>query len=126
MTPEQALQFGAYLRIKREDHGLSLRGLAGLTGVEMTTISRLEQGKSHTPNPERLRRIAHVLDIPVNDLFVMANYVEPNELPTPRPYLRAKFPDLPQEAVDQADRYLANLMREHGVVTDGPLPGEDE
>jgi hypothetical protein len=49
-----------------------------------------------------------------------------SDLPLPRPYLRAKYPDLPPEAVEQAERYLTRLMRQHGVVADGPAPGEDE
>lgn len=126
MTLEQAELFGAYVRAKREDHGLSIQSLATLTRVDWTTIRRIEQGKFLAPGPDKLKRIAKVLDIPSHDLFALAQYLDADELPTPKPYLRAKFPDLPAEAVDEADRYLAELMREHGVDSNGPAPGEDE
>lgn len=126
MNPEHAQRFGAYLRQQREARGLSIREVARRVGVQDTTILRFERGEFLAPAPDKLRRLALALDLPANDLFVMAEYVTPEELPTPRPYLRAKYPDLPPEAVEEAERYLANLMREHGVTSDGPAPGEDE
>jgi transcriptional regulator with XRE-family HTH domain len=125
MSPEQAVRFGTYLRERREAQQLSKMEVARLIGVQDTTIMRLEQGKFLAPAPDKLRRLAQVLDIPPNDLFVMADYMVADELPSPSLYLRAKYPDLPPEAIEEMEQYLQGLMREHGATT-GPKAGEDE
>lgn len=126
MSPEHAQRLGAYLRARREQLGLSIRGVAERIEVEPTTVMRLEQGKFLAPAPDKLRRLALALNLAPNDLFVMADYVQPNELPSPALYLRAKYPDLPPEALEEAERYLAQLMLDHGASGQGPRPGEDE
>jgi transcriptional regulator with XRE-family HTH domain len=125
MSPEQAIRFGAYLRERREAQQLSIREVARRVGIQDTTIMRLEQGKFSAPAPDKLRRLSEVLDIPPNDLFVMADYMVADELPSPSLYLRAKYPDLPPEAIEEMEQYLQGLMREHGA-TGGPKAGEDE
>jgi transcriptional regulator with XRE-family HTH domain len=126
MTPEQARFLGIFIRDHRVAHNMSARGLASAARVDVTTITRIESGQFMKPSTDKLRRIATALDIPVHDLLQLADYLTAAELPPPKPYLRTKFPDLPPEAVDQAERYLTELMREHGVVPNGPAPGEDE
>lgn len=126
MSPEHAQRFGAYLRARRELLGLSIRGVAERIDVEPSTVMRLEQGKYQAPAPDKLRRLALALELPPSDLFAMAEYVMPNELPSPALYLRAKYPDLPPEALEEAERYLTQLMRGHGASGQGPSPGEDE
>ena len=126
MTPDQAHVLGAFIRDHREASGLSARGLAAGAGVDVTTITRIESGSVLNPSMDRLRRIAAALEVPPHDLLQLADHLTAAELPPPRPYLRTKYPDLPPEAIDQADQYLTQLMREHGVVPDGPAPGEDE
>lgn len=51
-----------YLRVWRLWRGLSIRELAKLAGVSVTTISRLENGVSH-PNFLTLQRLAKGLDL---------------------------------------------------------------
>ena len=118
MSPEQAEQLGVYLRSKREELGLSVRGLARQAELDNSTVLRLEQGKFLAPGPDKLRRIADVLGLPVNDIFVMADYVVPDELPSPARYFRAKYPRLPQVAVDEMERHLSDLIREHEADDD--------
>jgi transcriptional regulator with XRE-family HTH domain len=126
MTPEQAKALGAFIRSRREACQLSARGLAAAADVDVTTVTRLEGGEFANPTPDKLRRIAHVLGVSSTDLFALADYVTPDELPAPALYLRVKYPDLPTAAVDEMARMLAEQMREHGVQLDGPQPGEDE
>ena len=126
MTPEQAATLGRTIRQRRHACGLSTRALATLVGVNMTTIVRIEGGQFAAPRPDLLSAIAEALDLPMADVFALADYIVPSELPTPKPYLRAKYPTLPSEAIDQVDRYITNLARKHGVSLSGPQPGEDE
>lgn len=126
MTPEQARALGATIRQHRQHRQLTTRALAAEAGIDMATVVRIENGNFLAPAPEKLRRLATALHVSPSELLTQAGYVSNSDLPLPKPYLRAKYPDLPPEAVEQAERYLRRLMREHGVVPDGPSPGEDE
>lgn len=54
--------FGARLRTAREQRVWSQRQLAAESGVQKTTISRLEQGK-HTPTPSTITKLAGALGV---------------------------------------------------------------
>jgi transcriptional regulator with XRE-family HTH domain len=124
MTPEEAKQLGAMLRAKREDSGLTAREVARRAGVDVGTVTRIEQGQILAPRPENLTALGEVLQIPAADLFATADWLPKNELPTLTPYLRAKYKELPQEAVDEMEQFFARLAKKHGVQ--GPEGGEDE
>lgn len=69
--------FGASLRLLRLDAGLSLRGMAERIGVSSAYLSRVENGIDGVPTPDRLLRIAQVLDLPPQLLLELANKVAP-------------------------------------------------
>ena len=112
MTPDQATALGTTIRRRRQHRRLSTRALAVVASVDMATVVRIENGQFLTPAPEKLRRLAEALAVSPTELLTQAGYVSAS--------------DLPPKAVEQAERYLTRLMREHGVVADGPAPGEDE
>jgi transcriptional regulator with XRE-family HTH domain len=124
MDEQQSLEIGAYIRARREDASLSTRELASRVGVDMAQIVRLEQGKVASPRADLLGRIADELKIPASDLMTMAGYPTPRALPNLRPYMRAKYRDLPPEALDDIEAYITKLQAEHGAS--GPVNGEDE
>ena len=124
MDEQQSREIGAYIRARREDASLSIRELASRVGVDMAQIVRLEQGKVASPRADLLGRIADELKIPANDLMTMAGYPTSRALPNLRPYMRAKYRDLPPEALDDIEAYITKLQAEHGAS--GPVNGEDE
>jgi transcriptional regulator with XRE-family HTH domain len=124
MNRTQAQELGAYLRYKREAHGISTRTLAAEVGIDMSQIVRLEQGLVSAPKGEVLAGIANFLELPLADVFGFAGYAAPNELPSFRPYLRAKYHDLPSGAVAEIERSFTKIAKRYG--TDGPRTGEDE
>jgi transcriptional regulator with XRE-family HTH domain len=124
MDEQQSREIGAYIRARREDASLSTRELASRVGVDMAQIVRLEQGKVASPRADLLGRIADELKIPASDLMTMAGYPTSRALPNLRPYMRAKYRDLPPEALDDIEAYITKLQAEHG--TSGPVNGEDE
>ncbi len=127
MNPKQAKRLGAFIRTARERHKLSQNRLAQLVGdVPNSTILRLERGENLTPRPDLLADIANVLGIKLADLYALADYTAPNELPTLTPYLRTKYRDLPEGDVKAISAYAAKLMQQRGVDLAGPAPGEDE
>jgi transcriptional regulator with XRE-family HTH domain len=124
MDETKAHEFGNYLQEQRQAAGVGVRELATAVGVNPTQIVRLEQGKVGSPKADVLGRIADVLRLPVADLLAMAGYPTSRTLPNLRPYMRAKYRDLPTEAVDEIEALVSQLRRRHGMT--GPTDGEDE
>jgi len=124
MDETQARAFGEHLRTTREAAGVTVRGLAERLGMDKTKIIRLEQGKVASPRADLLGRIAEELHIPVADLLTMAGYPTSRALPNLRPYMRAKYRDLPPEALDEIEAFITKLQEQHGAS--GPVNGEDE
>jgi transcriptional regulator with XRE-family HTH domain len=118
MTAKQAKAFGAYIRNRREAFGLSQTQLARLIETRDSTINRLEAGSISAPRPDKLTRIADCLQLNLADVFAMVGYAVPRQLPTHLPYLRAKYPDLPEDAIDEIDTHLRSVAEQHGVNID--------
>ena len=126
MDNEQAREVGDLLRRKREELGYSIRQLARSTNINDVTVGRIEQGQFSNPAPDKLARIAEVLQLELADVFAAVGYAAPSQLPTWRPYLRAKYTGLPNEAVDELESFFGYLRSKYGVAAHGPALGEDE
>jgi transcriptional regulator with XRE-family HTH domain len=127
MNSEQTNRLADLLVAKRVAAGLSSAEVARRAGVDKGTMSRLERGIA-SPKAGSLQAIGEVLGIPASDLFAIAGWVPPKELPTIRPYLRTKY-ELPAEAVEELEYHFAAVARKHGISFDpntGPVDGEDE
>jgi transcriptional regulator with XRE-family HTH domain len=126
MNETMARQFGEYLHEQRSKQHLTIRALAARAGVDTATLVRLEHGKYRAPRPDTLKGIATALGLPLADVFALANYVVPYDLPSFSPYLRAKYGDLPAAAIADLDSYFRDLVDQHHLDLKGPAPGEDE
>lgn len=124
MTPEEAERLAALLRTTRQQQGLTAREVARRVGVDVTTITRIERAEFANPRPEVLTAIGDVLGLPAADLFAIADWLPAKQLPTFQPYLRAKYRELPPEAMHELNAFFDRLARKHGI--DGPQAGEDE
>lgn len=124
MDEKQAKELGSYIRQGRESQQLSTRALAAKAGIDMAQVVRLEGGKALSPRPETLDRLAAALDVPLADVLALAGYPTTRTLPTLRPYMRAKYRNLPPEAVDEIEAFVQQLAEKHG--NSGPANGEDE
>ncbi|MCR8978655.1 helix-turn-helix domain-containing protein [Brevibacillus laterosporus] len=76
--------FGEELRQLRKEKGFSIRKLSELSGVAHSYLSQVETGKRGIPKVETLEKIAAGLDIPLEDLLVLAGYIDPED------YMRMK------------------------------------
>jgi transcriptional regulator with XRE-family HTH domain len=121
LTPAQARDLGQLIRELRQAQGLGLRALEAASGVNISSLVSLERGEILAPQPDTLRVIAAALNTPVTDLFTVAGWLPPNELPTLRPYLRAKYAELDDAAIDDLERYADSL-----ATRSGPIDREDE
>lgn len=104
--------------------GLSMRQLAREVGGNISTISVIEAGTNLSPSPQTLKAIADVLGLSMSDIFVVADWLPADELPTLKPYLRAKYQDLDEQAIAELERYAERLAQRHGSL--GPIDHEDE
>src|SRR5438445_10105551 len=114
MNPKQAKALGKFLKERRAALDLSTHQLAALSRIDQATIVRLEQGAFAEPRPDTLRVVAEALGVSLADVFAMADYVVPDELPAFSPYLRSKYRDLPAPAVDELERSFKRITKRHG------------
>jgi transcriptional regulator with XRE-family HTH domain len=127
MKPSRAEQVGEYLRIAREAKGLSQRRLALLSGINQSTVIRVERGDHTNPSPDTLKALARALELPLEELRTIAGYGVGSSLPEPMPFLRAKYKNLPDDQLDALTRDVATVLREHGIDPNGrPSAHEDE
>jgi transcriptional regulator with XRE-family HTH domain len=124
LTPDQAQQLGTLLRARRAALELSLRQVAQLTGLNISTLSEIETGVNLSPLPDTLKLLAGALGLSVSDVFVATNWLPADELPTLKPYLRAKYGDLDEQAITELEAYAIRLIDRHGGH--GPVNREDE
>jgi transcriptional regulator with XRE-family HTH domain len=126
MDENGAKRFGDYIRRHRKQQKLTSRGLAERADIDIATVVRLEQGKYRTPRPKTLEGLSSALELPLADVFAMADYVLPYDLPTMTPYLKARYGFLPEEAISSLDAYFRTLLDKYGLDLNGPAAREDE
>lgn len=118
---------GDLIAARRSELGLSGYELARRTGIQSSTVLRIERGETQ-PSAEKLDVLAGALGIDPSQLLAAAGYEQLAELPTFAPYLRSKYPDLPDEAREDLAKAFQRIAKKHGFdpTSTGPRPGEDE
>jgi len=120
MTEDQAKKLGAVIRSARELKGLSLRRLETETGISLSWLVYLEAGRSLEPLPDRVARIAELLEIdPAKIDKVSGNYLA-RSLPTVRTYFRSKGKATKAE-LDELERAIQEVQAKYR-----PADGKDE
>jgi transcriptional regulator with XRE-family HTH domain len=117
---------GELVRTRRLALGLNMFRAAQRAGISHSSLLRIENGEIAQPGPSALTSLAAALDMPLADLFAAAGYVVPTELPSFKPYFRARYGELPDEVAAEVEWYAEQLARRHGITLQGPAPGEDE
>lgn len=113
MTEAQARQLGKLIARTRERKGWSFRQLASESEIPLTWILKLERGDFASPAPERLGRLAEVLDIDVERIDRISRGYLSGSLPEVRTYFRSKY-DLSDAAIGRIEDLVAELREEHG------------
>jgi transcriptional regulator with XRE-family HTH domain len=111
MTPNQAKQLGAVIAKARAKKGWSIFQLASRIGAPKSWVGFLEQGRYVDPAPERLARIAELLDIEAGRMDRLTQGAVSEGLPELGTYFRAKY-DLTPEQIEQVERYVRRLRRQ--------------
>jgi transcriptional regulator with XRE-family HTH domain len=126
MKPERASQLGQLLKARREERGLSTHRLAAAAEMDQATVVRFEAGSIVAPRPDKLSRIAEVLGISGADVFALAGYTAPTDLPTLRPYLSAKYHSLLAEDLDRIEAYVGRIAKKRGFALVEAAPGGEQ
>jgi transcriptional regulator with XRE-family HTH domain len=113
MSQAQLKELGRVIARERAKAKLTQRGLAEKAGVTHPTILRMERGEFKRPDPEKLQRIAHALDLGAGDFFALAGYIHADHLPSLGPYLRAKFEELSAKDRKDIERYVEQKRAGH-------------
>ena len=122
MKPDQARELGQLLKTRREKCGLSTHRLARAAEMDQATISRLEAGSINAPRPDKLSSIAQVLGITGADIFALADYTVPSDLPSLRPYLQTKYSGLLADDIDKIEAFVGRFAKKRGFDLAEPLP----
>src|SRR5690348_16257857 len=71
--------FGAYLKERRKEKGLTLKQVQNAATVSNAYISQIERGQRNPPHPDILKRLAEVYGVTHQELLVAAGYLEDPE-----------------------------------------------
>jgi len=113
MSQAQLNELGRLIRRERAKAKLTQRELAEKAEVFHTTILRLEHGKFGRPDPDKLLRIAHALNLNAGDVFALVGYMRADHLPSLGPYLQIKFEgDLSAKDRKDVERYVEQKRAE--------------
>lgn len=90
--PSSDLQrLSSVIHRERERAGLSLRQLAARSGLGASTLQRIEKNEIAHPDVHTLQAIARALAVDVEDFYAAVGYLDWEDLPALRVYLRAKY-----------------------------------
>lgn len=121
MPPITNPELGKAMREAREAKGISQRQLGKLSGVDYSSISRMERGEFASPDPVKLQKLARLLEVDVEEFYALAGYLMPEDLPELVPYMRAKY-DMPGEAAEELERYFTRLQKRYGGKAQSKKP----
>jgi transcriptional regulator with XRE-family HTH domain len=100
MTEAQAHKLGQLIATTRERRGLSTRQLVRLADIPQTWLQRLEHGHFSHPAPDRLARLAEVLEIDPARIDRASHNHLANSLPSVGTYFRSKTKASPEEIAE--------------------------
>ena len=75
MTSGRNVKFGAFIRREREKREIGLREMAKKIGISPTYLSKVERDEFLPPAEDRVRKIADIFDIDVDELLACAGKV---------------------------------------------------
>ena len=92
--------------------------------MDQATVVRFEAGSIGAPRPDKLARIADVLGVGAADVFALAGYTAPTDLPSLRSYLTTKYPGLLTEDIDRSRPTRARIAKKRGFALVDAAIGE--
>ena len=106
---------GTFLRLARQQKGLSLREVEGVAGVSNAYLSQLEGNKVKGPAPPILHRLAEVYEVSYAEALRLAGYPVPEYHGSSRQDVFARrIGNVNENEADALVEYLAFLRSRKG------------
>ena len=80
MFSKKAIDFGKFLHDLRIKNFYTLKKVTIETGIDKSTLSKLENGETQKANPELLKKLANLYNVNVVDFFVMLEYISSDDI----------------------------------------------
>lgn len=109
MTQRQAKELGSLITRARTRKGLSLRDIEEQLDIPRSWLGYLEKGLTLSVAPDRLARLAELLDIEPDRIDRITRGAVADGLPAVRTYFRAKY-GLSPEDIKQIERYVERYI----------------
>lgn len=121
--PESDLTLGQHLETARQEAGYSLRQLAAVSGLPMSSVNRLLKDEVEQPLPDHLVALARALELNATDLFLLAGLPLPDQAASLDIMLRKGY-GISDEEVPQLKREIEALIARHQPSKDSNNGGE--
>jgi len=115
--------FGAALRMRRREVGLTQRDLAERAGLDFTYISKLENDRLPPPAADTVVLLCRILDIPPEGLLALAGKIpsEVQHMVSSRSAAQEFLREAHLRGISDAEwRQLTNLLRSLKEAPDQP------
>lgn len=122
MTQRQAQHLGRLVQKARQAKGLTLRDIEDQTGISFAWVYQLERGTYQQPAPERLARLAELLDIDPERIDRLSRGQVSAALPTMRTYLRTKY-DMTTEDIARVEKMVSRIRQQAEADHERPDSG---
>jgi transcriptional regulator with XRE-family HTH domain len=102
------ISLGEFISKVRREKKLTQEDLASVSGLARSYISRLEDNQFKSPSAMVLIKLAKGLGVSHETIFQVAGYtpkINQTDLPSFDLYLRTKFPDLSEKAIEEIQIY---------------------
>lgn len=114
--PEPTL--GQHLEAARQEAGYSLRQLAALSGLAMSSVNRLLKDEVEHPQADHLTALARALELNATDLFLLAGLPVPDQAASLDIMLRKGY-GVSDEELPELKREIEALIASHGGSESG-------
>ena len=74
----EAVSFGAFIRQRRNERGLTLLDVAAALEISIPYLSRIERDRGKAPRDKLIRDLAKILHVPEDDAFAAARRLPPD------------------------------------------------
>ena len=111
-SPEQGSAFGASIRTLRLAHGWTLRGFARQIPIAASYQSLIESGAVSLPSDAVITRMAELLEVPEQTLFIQAGRLPPAVLLAfwSHPAVPPVLSTIPGMTLDDAQTFCSHIL----------------
>ena len=118
---ERTQSLGEVLEAARQEAGYSLRQLANLSGLAMSSVNRLLKDEVDQPSAEHLVALARALELNATDLFLLAGLPLPNQAASLDIMLRTGY-GVSTDEIPELKRQIEALIAEHSKQPNNNQP----